>query len=257
MANGPGSPGPNAGRRKRRGRQVGSGAERQRYRAAPIDPGGTRGPPVRVRHTAERGWHRGRNNDLSSRNEDESGRFRFLGPEHHDRSAEPDRDQAPGRHGRHGAAPRDADRRPRDPHRRVPAPGRRRHARLPARVGRGRRAPRPLQLPGHRPAAAARGQQRHRHDDLAARRRRRLRARPARDHRRGARPPRRAPGLHPEAPGRARRRHAPVHRRRRRAPSRTTRSPRSSRRSRSRTATRSASRWPASSRPTSSSSSTT
>ena len=30
-------------------------------------------------------------------------------------------------------------------------------ARLPARVGRGRRAPRSLQLPGHRPAAAARG----------------------------------------------------------------------------------------------------
>ena len=33
----PGASGPNARRRRRRGRQVGSGAERQRYRAAPID----------------------------------------------------------------------------------------------------------------------------------------------------------------------------------------------------------------------------
>ena len=89
-----------------------------------------------------------------------------------DRPAEPDRSQAPRRHGRHDPAARHAHRRPRDADRRVPAPRRRHDARLPARVRRGRRAARALQLPGRRAAAAARGGRRRRpHDDPSGQRR--------------------------------------------------------------------------------------
>ena len=83
---------------------------------------------------------------------------------------------------RHDPAARDAHRRPRDADRRLPAPRRRHHARLPARVRRGRRAAGPLQLPGHRAAAAARGRRRRRPHDDPAGQRRRLLTRPAGDH---------------------------------------------------------------------------
>ena len=61
--------------------------------------------------------------------------------------AQPRRGQAPRRPRGHDPPAGDARRRPRDADRRLPAPRRRRHACLPPRVGRGRRAARPLQLP--------------------------------------------------------------------------------------------------------------
>ena len=84
---------------------------------------------------------------------------------------------------RHDPAARDAQRGPRDADRRLPAPRRRHHARLPARVRRGRRAAGPLQLPGHRAAAAARGRRRRRPHDDPPGRRRQLLTRPPGDHR--------------------------------------------------------------------------
>ncbi len=105
-------------------------------------------------------------------------------------------------------------RRPRDPDRRLP-PSRRRRTGLPARVGRGRRAARAVQLPRRRPAPAPRGPRRRRHDPDPTARRCDVyapdlptvaddRPRPA------GRPPRlRAPSSRA-----ARRRDAPVHRRR-------------------------------------------
>ena len=106
--------------------------------------------------------------------------------------------------------------RPRDADRRLPA-ARRRRPRVPPRVGRGRRAARPLLVPRCRSAAAARGP-----------RWPRPRSRPApstvpvyspdladRDARR-RRPARRHPGVRPAPPRPADRGHAALHRRRRR-----------------------------------------
>ena len=129
------------------GRPVGSGAARQRYRAAPIDRRRFRRPSERGTG-AESGWHRGRL-DLSSR----QGRkvvliLRRPAWPHDDKPTQPDRGQAPGGQRRHHAAARHARRGPGDA---VGAFLRwTTAARLPARVGRGRRARRALLLPGRR-----------------------------------------------------------------------------------------------------------
>ena len=76
-----------------------------------------------------------------------------------DRSAQPDRGQAPRRQRRHDPPARHPDGRPRDADRRLPAPRRRRPG-LPARIGRRRRAPRAVLVPRRRAAPAPRGARR-------------------------------------------------------------------------------------------------
>ena len=218
-----------AGGRGRSGRPVGSGAERQRYRAAPIDrPGDDRvpdGPPV-MSAAHRRTWVAPRKVTTFRPGRDESGRFLILG-----RRRPPSRRPTKGRTAmtdplsltevkrlagsrRHDPPARDAHRRPRDAHRRLPAPRRRHDARLPARVRRGRRAPGPVQLPRRRPAPPAGGHGRPRPHDNAPGRRRGLRPGPARHRDAHAGPARGPPGIRPEAPGPPHGGDAPLHRRR-------------------------------------------
>ena len=263
-ANGPGSHRTEREAAQRRGRQVGSGAERQRYRAAPIDDRATGSVGQSAAHRRMRVAPRKarpfvprrRRSFLDSRAPPAPSREPTRRTDRDDRPAEPDRSQAPRRHGRHDPAARHADGRPRDADRRVPAARRRHDPGLPARVGRGRRAPRAVQLPGHRPAPAARGgRRRGPHHDPPRQRRSYspdlpvtetqapdpLAALRAFVPRRRVLPTEDMPRFTGGAVGR----------------SRTTPSRRSNRPSLARRRTRSACRWPRSSRPTSSWSSTT
>ena len=238
----PGAPGPNAGRRRRTRRRTWTQrtTSRLRRRAPAIQGSADRsagrrqgpgrsaghecGTPPNVGGTAE-------GNDLSSRkrrtwsfSDSRAPRASEAptasepptdeGTNRNDRPAQPERSQAPRRQRRHDPPARHADGRPRDPHRRLPAPRRRHHARLPARVRGGRRAAGPLQLPRRRAATTPGGHGRPRPHDHPPGRRRGLCPGPAR-HRDGhAGPPRGPPRIRPEAQGPADRGDAPLHRRR-------------------------------------------
>ena len=124
--------------------------------------------------------------------------------------------QAPRRHRRHDPAARDAHRGPRDADRRLPPPRRRRDARLPPRVRRGRGAARA----GTASWASARGACSRSATGIAhvdhppGRRRGATRPDLPVTGQRRRRPARRPPRVRPEAPRRPGRRHAAVHRRR-------------------------------------------
>ena len=144
---------------------------------------------------------------------------RFLIPEANrdddDGPAQPGADEAPRRRCGHDPAPRHPPGRPRDPDRGLPA-ARRRRSGLPPRVGRGRRAPRPVLVPRRRAAPAARGPRRRRPDPDPAGHGPDLRPGPADRQRAGRRSPRGDPVVRAAPPGAAGRRDAAVHRRRRR-----------------------------------------
>ena len=168
----PGAPGPNAGRRpwtrqrtrtqrttsrlRRRAPAIQGSADRShRARPAADDPSVTSAAQRRT-------WVAPRKDQRPFVPEETNlvvsdSRQRTEPPPKTDRPAQPHRDEAPGLHRGHHPPARDAHGGPGDADRRVPPAGRRHHARLPAGVRRGRRAPRPVQLPGHRPAAPARG----------------------------------------------------------------------------------------------------
>ena len=199
---------------------VGSGAERQRYRAAPIGGSSAR----RSRSAAspnEGGTAEGTTFRPGTKRSFLDSRAREPAEAHIDvdnRSAQPHRGEAPGRQRRHAAPARHPAGRPRDADRRVPAARRRSHAGLPPGVGRRRRAPRPLLVPGRRPAAPAGGPRRDRPDPDPSRDRGGLP--PGAPDRGGARrrPARRDPGVRPAPPRPADRGDAAVHRRRGRRP---------------------------------------
>ena len=238
----------------RRHQPVGSGAERQRYRAAPI----ARSHDPAVGHESAASPNEGGTAEGTTFRPGTIRSFLIL-----EANAMSTADPISLAQAKRLAANADTillrATRPADletPDRRVPAPRRRRPG-LPPRVRRGRRAPRPLLVPRRRPAPAARGPRRpgphpdpagHRADlrpgpaDPHGRRRPTRSTRSARSSRAAASSRPRACRASPAAPS---------------ARSPTTRSRCSSRRCRCPSAIRSASRRPPSSRPISSSSSTT
>ncbi len=144
----------------------------------------------------------------------DEGRFcRFWRPSDdvHAEPAQPCRGQAPRRPCGHDPPSGESRRRSRDPDRRVPSPRRRQHACLPPRVGRRRRAARPIQLLRGWAAAAPRRPRRSRPRPGSARRRRRVRARPSLHDVSRTGSARRAARLRPSTDRGARRRDAAVH----------------------------------------------
>ena len=189
---------------------VGSGAERQRYRAAPI----ATGRPDAVGHESAASPNEGGTAEGTTFRPGTNGRFLILeaGRDEHRRSDQPGAHQAPRRQRRHDPPARHPPGRPGDADRCLPAP-RRRRPRVPPRVGRGRRAARALLLPRRRPAAAAGGPRRPGPDPDPPGDGADLRPGPAGRDRRGRRSAGRHPGVRPASPGPADRRYAAVHRR--------------------------------------------